>query len=326
MANKTNWKEHLLKSGIPIEFEIKKFLTSKGCISNFDYTYLRNNESDLLREFSYDIDSSYIKEHNFVDLMVECKYRHDSTKWIFLPEEYDGPDEVDFTDFMHKNSHFSTAKRAPYRHPLAFAPLCSKGIEMTSDGQNPKTITQAIMQLSYAMADKIVDGMHHQLDVVLGESFGGTNFYNIPIIITTAELYRINDDADIETIKKAENIEDISEKAPFLIVKNKIGIDLESYNNHIFQAFINEYGKEKLEKHLFSFNKDVDFVMSVIAKNHCPSCIAVIHYSKEENGLEQFFDYIDRVFSPDQEILDLIKKKKEDFKVFFEKFKMGKNS
>ncbi|MES2829214.1 MAG: hypothetical protein V4687_13715 [Bacteroidota bacterium] len=320
MSNKTGWKEHLLKSGIPLEFEIKKYLTTKGCISNFEYTYLRNNESDLPTEFSYDIDSSYIKGHHFVDLMIECKYRHESTKWVFLPEEYGSPDEIEFTSFMHKNSHFSTARQVRYDHPIAFARLCSKGIELTSEGPNPKTITQAINQLSYAMAERIVNGMHHQLDVVLGEQFGGTNFYNIPIIITTAELYRIKEESDIETIKGAQNIEDISDKAPFLIIKNKPGIDLETYNNQIFQAFIDEYGKEKLEKHLFSFNKDVDFVMSVMAKEYCPRAIAVIHYSKEENGLEQFFTYIDRVFNPDEEIIALIKQKSDELKAMLQKF------
>jgi len=207
MTNKFNtWKEHLLKSGIPLEFEVKKYLESKGCISNFEYTYLRNNESQHPTEFSYDIDSSYIKGHHFVDLMIECKYRHESTKWVFLPEEYGGPDEIGFTDFMHKNSHFSTAKRVYDNHPLAFAPLCSKGIELTSDGPNPKTITQAVTQLSYAMADRIVNGMHHQIDVVLGEHFGGTDFYNIPIVITTATLYRLNEESGVQSIKDASNM------------------------------------------------------------------------------------------------------------------------
>ncbi|MBT2561189.1 hypothetical protein J7E50_10135 [Pedobacter sp. ISL-68] len=324
MANKSNWKEHLLKSGIPLEFEIKKYLDTKKCVNNFEYTYFRSNEENNLTEFSYDLDSSYIVPPHFVNLMIECKYRHETTKWVFLPEEYGRVDEINFTSFMHKNAHFNTVPSYTPEFPLKFAPLCSKGIELTSDGQNPKTITQAIHQLSYAMAGRIINGMHHQIDDVLRESFGNTIFYDIPIIVTTAKLFRIKEDVAIETIKSANEIEDISSEEPFLVVKTTAGIELETYNKMIFQEFVKEYDKETLKKLLKSFNKDVDFVMSVIAKNYSPTCMIVLHYSKESNGFDDFFKYIDRVFNPDQEIKDLIDKRNNELKELFEKFKKGK--
>jgi len=107
------------------------------------------------------------------------------------------------------------------------------------------------------------------------------------------------------------------------VIKSKPGINLETYNKSIFQDFINEYGKDTLEKNLFSFNKKIDFVMSVIAKEYCPRAIAIIHYSNELNGLEQFFNYIDRVFQPDDEIKELIQKKNDELKAIFKKFQMG---
>lgn len=67
MDKKNAWKEHLLKSGLPLEFEVKKFLDSKGCVSNVDHTYMRYEEHNLNTEFSYDIDSSYIKGDHFMD-------------------------------------------------------------------------------------------------------------------------------------------------------------------------------------------------------------------------------------------------------------------
>jgi hypothetical protein len=72
--SKNNWKDHLLKSGIALEFEVKMFLDAKGCIRNMERTYLRNNEAEILIEFSYDIVSSYIKGHHYIDLMIEYKY------------------------------------------------------------------------------------------------------------------------------------------------------------------------------------------------------------------------------------------------------------
>jgi len=313
MSKNNKWKEYLLKSGIPLEYEIKEFLDKKMCISNFDYTYFRKDKSNETAEFSYDIDSSYIKPPHFVDLMIECKYRHESTKWLFLPEDYGGHDEINFTSFMHPNDHFNEKGHFRFTNfPLSLAPLCSKGIEITSQGQNPRTITQAISQLSYAMAERITNGIYHQVDEVLSRNFNGTIFYNIPIIVTTAELYRIKENSSIDSIKQSDNIEEIATKESCLVIKNKAGVDLENYNLSIFHNFVNEFGREKLQKKLNTFNKDLDFVLSVIAKHYSPTCFVVVHYSKENNGLENLFKYIDRVIKPDKEIFELIEKEHEE--------------
>lgn len=309
MSNEMNWKDYLLKSGLPLEYEIKKLLDRKNCISNFEYTYFRKDKAEKITEFSYDIDSSYIKPPHFVELMIECKYRHETTKWLFLPENYGGIGEIHHTSFMHPNDNFNKEKHQILTNfPYQFAPLCSKGIEITSNGQNPKSITQAISQLSYAMAERITDGIYHQVDDVLGKSFNGTIFYHIPIIITTAELYRINENSSIDLIKKSDSIKDITTKENCLIVKNNAGVDLENYNLSVFQRFISEYGKEKLQKKLNSFNEDLNFVISVIAKHYSPSCFVVINYSKDNDTLNDFFAYIDRVIKPDKEIFEMIEK------------------
>lgn len=313
MTKETKWKEHLLKSGIPLEYEIKEYLLSKGCITNFEYTYFRENETKQRTEFSYDLDSSFIKPPYFIDFMIECKYRHESTKWLFLPEEYGGINEVEYTSFIHLNEHFNPKKHGNFSNfPFPLAPLCSKGIELTNEGQNPKTITQAIAQLSYAMAEKITNGMYHQVDEVLSKNFAGTLFCNIPIIITTAELYRINDNVTIDSIKNSIEIEDIATNEKCLVIKNNIGVDLEKYNLSVFERFVNEIGKDKLLKKLNSFNKDLEFVLSVIAKNYSPQCLIVIHYSKTKNGFDDLIEYLKKYINPSEEILDAIKAKEEE--------------
>lgn len=187
-SKKTSWKDHLLKSGLPLEFEVSKFLDSKRCISKMEYTYLRSNENNVDTEFSYDIDSTYIKGDHYMDLMIECKYRHESTKWIFLPDSYNSPDFIEETSFMHLINHFMDDREPEIKFPVSFGPLCSKGIELTTDGPNPKTITQAINQLSYAMAGKIVEAIESQSGRQKYACFKTTSFYYIPIIITTAQL------------------------------------------------------------------------------------------------------------------------------------------
>lgn len=318
--NKTAWKDHLLKSGLPLEFEIKKFLDEKGCISNMERTYLRSNEASITTEFSYDIESSYIKGEHFIDLMVECKYRHDSVRWVFLPETYHSIDEIRHTDFMHPVDHFNTHPFHYFEFPLSFGPLCSKGIELTNEGANPKTITQAVTQLAYAMAEKVTNAVHHQTDEVLSTNFKSTTFYNIPIIVTTASLYRLREDVDIRTIKTAEKLEDVATKEPYLVLKAKTGSDLLKYNQEIFHNFIMDQDLESLAAKLRSFNGDPRFIFDHIARESCPNSIVIVHHTPDNLGLTKFFEYIDRVIKPDQEIFEMVKKKNDEMTAFFEKF------
>lgn len=318
--NKNAWKDHLLKSGLPLEFEVKKFLDEYGCISNMERTYLRNNEAEVPTEFSYDIDSSYIEGEHFIDLMIECKYRHESVRWVFLPETYGSIDDIKHTDFMHPVDHFNTHEYRNFNFPIAFGPLCSKGVELTSEGANPKTITQAIAQLAYAIADKATNAILHQTDDVLGTHFKSTTFYSIPIIVTTAQLYRLREEVDIKMIKASELLEDIATSEPFLVLKAKPGSDLLKYNQEIFSDFIMERGLEDLTAKLKSFNDDPRFILDHIARNDCPNSIVVIQHTPDNNGLIRFFEFINRVIKPDQEIFDLIKQKDEEHKAFFEKF------
>ncbi|WP_343523840.1 hypothetical protein [Pedobacter sp.] len=317
---KNAWKDYLLKSGLPLEFEVKKFLDSKGCISKVDYTYLRNNEHDQSTEFSYDIDSSYIKGDHFMDLMIECKYRHESTKWVFLPESYRSIDGIYETDFMHKSDHFNDGNRKKIDFPVSFGPLCDKGIELTSDGANPKTITQAISQLSYAMVNKIISGMDHQSNELLRTNFKNTIFYSIPVIITTAKLYRIKEDIDIQTIKSAQDISEISTNEPYLVIKTKPGSDLYNYNRLKFTDFIMQNGEHNLKERLNSYSKDIWFLTSNISEHNCPSSIVVIHHDPQNTGLDALFSFLHRVMEPDQEIFDILAENERESEEFFAKF------
>ena len=318
MDKDSKWKDHLLKSGLPLEYEVKQFLDSKGCVSNAEYSYLRQNEHNALTEFSYDIDSSYIKDGFFIDLMIECKYRHDSTKWVFLPEEYGGMDEIEPTSFFNPNDHFTTKNKFIFdssfpKFPINLGPLCSKGIEIASDGQNPKTISQAIAQLSYAMAEKFFNGMRHQVDPVLKTHFGETLFCNIPVIVTTANLFRFNQNISIDEIRNAENIEDISTKEDILVIKTKPSIELEQHTFSTIQKLIGSHNRNLFKEKLNSFNDDLGFVISAIAQQDAPSCLVVLHHSKDNRGLNKLFSFIDRVIKPDQEIFDLMEAERKRF-------------
>ena len=305
-----SWKDHLLKSGIPLEYEVKEYLCSRGCVGDFEFSYLRSDEHNIQKEFSYDIDLSYIQNEHFVDLMIECKYRHESTNWIFLPEKYNGIHDIFYTDFLHINDHFSQLRSTSKNYyPLQLSDLCNRGIEINTSGPDPHSISRAVAQLSYAFSQKIVSGMEHQVDKLLG---GQDNiFYHIPIIVTTANLFRLKPDISISMIENCNTIGEIADEYDCLILKNQTSLDLETYNNKVFHDFSQRYGEKLLNRQLNSFNKSIQFVLSVIAKHSSPSCLVIVKHSKENVALNKMMDYIDSFINPSDEVLKIINDKKK---------------
>ncbi|MGD0339518.1 MAG: hypothetical protein ABSB78_12115 [Bacteroidota bacterium] len=313
------WKDHLLHSSIPLEFEVVKYLNSKGAIADFEYSYLKNDENRTIKEFSYDIDASYVFGNNYVDLMIECKYRHRSTDWVFVPESYGGPSEIYPNAFLHPNDHFYRGLKFQYGglFPKEFGPLCSKGIEIATTGDNSKSINQAIAQLSYAFSEKFIDGMIHQVDNLLG---GEVIFYHIPIITTTANLYRLRADIGISAIEKADDIRSVADSYDCLVLRNRIGVELRNHNQAVFQKFQNSYPADVLKQKLNSFNESLDFVFSVIANEYCPQVIIVLRHTSDCRSLDSLFNYLKDIFAPSNELKEAIQKQRTEIEQMSLKF------
>lgn len=320
MAN-NKWKDYLLKSGLPLEYEVMDYLESKKCVSSFEYSYLRPDENLIENEFSFDIDSAYIREHHFFKLLIECKYRDSSTNWLFLPGEYGGLHELGKTSFLHPNDHFNSKRKFPFKYP-ELPPIgkpCQKGIELTSEQQNPKTITQAVNQLSYAMAEMVVDDMEHQIDSLL--MLDEVIFYNIPIIITTANLYRIKENTTIEKIKATDNLLDIATKEDCIVLQTKIGKDLQRHNEKIFSTFIKKRGREFLKSKLKSFNDDFAFVSEVMSSSYCPQAILVLQHTSDNKAFEKVFNLMDEIINPSEQTRAFVENEKQRIKKLTAQFK-----
>ncbi|KUG13655.1 hypothetical protein [Elizabethkingia miricola] len=98
---------------------------------------------------------------------------------------------------------------------------------------------------------------------------------------------------------------------------------MERFNYTKFKRFEEEVGKSILEQNLNTFNEDLDFVWSVISKNYSPQCVVVLHYSKENNGLEELVKYIKQFVNPDKntikELAKIKKNKEERMQKFLER-------
>ena len=313
--NDNKWKDFLLKSGVPLEFEIKKILKDLGFDSYSEHSYLRKDENNIVNEFSYDINSTLKIDNQLFELMVECKYRDESTNWIFIPEEYNESDRGAGTmSFLNTNDFFYKKEFPDFYKLINFdilAPLCSKGIEINSSGQNPKTITQALHQLCYGIIDKVTEGMKQQLDE--NEDTEHLIFHHIPIIITTANLYRLKNSVTISEIKNADNFESIATREYMLLLEPKISLELEKYSYQKLDFFINEYGIEKLNSKLHKKNKIHNWTFKdhqkMISRDY-PEGILVIQHEQDNKGLSALIKILNEIARPSkkyQVLNDLIK-------------------
>jgi len=319
-----DWKYYLLKSGLPFEYEVKECFVKHGCTVWDEYSYIKNDENNIEKEFSYDIDANYwsLNGGNSIDFMIECKYKTEPTKWFFLPDPYSHQSEVNQNSFFHPIDYFCDNKflhsRYPYnkiRDPLG--PFCLKGVEVYQNQFLEVNIHKAINQLSYAFVEHVVSSIQSQLTT---ELFFNTVFFNIPIIITNAELFIINEKVTTKEIEDSKDIDSISTKQDFLLFHNKTGESLLQYNNTIITNFFSNFDDELLKSRNKSFTNDIAHLGNVIAQHYCPEIILIMHHDSEHNNYNKLFEYIKFLLNPSQELDNALEKATVEWKKHMNEF------
>lgn len=295
-----SWKDALLGTGLPLEHDVKKYLESRDCIARFEYSYLKPDELRLEKQFSYDVDASLIRPPHFVNLMVECKYRHPAVRWIFTPDDYGGPDELYPNAFLHPFDHFVRGT-FPFAgsFPRQLAPCCSKGVELTPDGANDKSITQALSQLAFAFAPHVADAIEHQARRLLGSEF---IFYHVPVIATTAQLFRLRDGVTLDSIRGASEVEDVATEEDCLVLKYQAGVELRQHNLGVLQAAGSSLGGEALKASLSTFTDDFGHLFSVLA-DQSPEAVVIISVRNNWGAFDHFLRYVEEILKPSEALV-----------------------
>jgi len=180
--NQLKWKDYLLSSGLPLEYSVRRTLEDLGVWGATEYKYERINEAGIPVLFSVDVhatksyygtddtDSPY---HIYLELFVECKYRHDGTQWIFTPDEFNSDVlAAQYTDIFIVLDQLPNTYKIIRSDLGSFSQsygLCRKGIEFTQKGSNPESIKHSIQQLRFAIADQVAEALEHQAYPLLGE-------------------------------------------------------------------------------------------------------------------------------------------------------------
>ena len=218
------WKDRLLSSSVPLEYETGKLLVEKGFFVDFDYKYQRL-DNQLEKEFSIDLKAGgfypFLKDSEIeakIDILIECKYRNPDVTWLFVPDinedEYSlftskGAIKLidEFTEFHYKGILFDSMN--------GFGLRVVKGIEINNrtNEVHDTGIHHGINQLSYVLPSLIEDHIFENLSSDLGECHP---YFLIPILVTSADLRILSDDFSTEKIKESNNFEDFSESVPYL--------------------------------------------------------------------------------------------------------------
>ena len=239
------WKSRFLSSSVPLEFEVAKTLTNLKFNVSYDYSYLRKDGLEA-KEFSTDILGQIYFPTNNKDIVnaslaviAECKYRDEGKKWIFVPELY----HQDSTKFVIGNTirAFGEMSKDEVNTNLFFD--FDRGFESTMKGIEinintgevfDKDVKHGINQLKFALPYLIKDSLEFNM---YGHIDDAKPWYVLPILVTNADLYVLRKEFSIDLLKTIDNIEDISDKVPYLILNSDIGPDFTGHHRMVFENF-----------------------------------------------------------------------------------------
>jgi len=241
MSN-TKWKDRLLSSSIPLEYEVGKILKNEHYYVDFDFSYQRLDDREE-KEFSIDLFAvgfAPFSDANEIDvgldLLIECKYRNPDVKWAFLPNLlHDDEIEQEGRSIIHFIDEFSEVKLLnTWSKSFKIKDISNKGVEInTSNGEvHDKGIHHGVNQLIFSMPVVLARMIRNNLENALEDV---DPYAYCPILVTTADLKILNNDFSIESVKKAETLENISKEVPYLIFRTDLYPSFEKHCKNTFK-------------------------------------------------------------------------------------------
>ncbi len=251
MSNK--WKDRLLSSSIPLEYEVGRILKEENYYVDFDFTYQRLDDKEE-KEFSIDLSAMGFSPFNDsskcdleIELLIECKYRNPDVKWAFLPNLlHDDEIESEGRRIIHYIDEFSEFRLNTWDKSFKIKDISNKGVEINiSNGEVHDTgihhgVSQLIFAMPVVLARMIGNSLENALEDVQPYAY-------CSILVTTADLKILNKDFSIEAVKNAETLENISRDVPFLIFRTDLYPSFEKHCKNLFKDFPEEDTEERFE-------------------------------------------------------------------------------
>ena len=242
MSTNLKWKDKLLSSSFPLEYEAMKLLVQGEFSVSSEFVYSRN-DGEIRKDFSVDIDAMsftpFGNENEITStarLLVECKYRKTGTSWLFLLD----PNQPDYSPFTLGNTirsidNFSTTM-LPANCVVPFdenIPMCFKGVEIDTinASAHDSQIRHGLSQLQYALPALFEQEIN-------SSSFPHPDpaipFFICPILLTNAPLYIARDEFSMSSVTEAKELDQIATEAPYLVTYRDISPD---FTKHCIDKF-----------------------------------------------------------------------------------------
>ena len=296
MSKKT-WKDHLLSSGVPLEYSVIRIFEELGIRDPGEYRYERKDANGLSQVFSVDVHSQKVDPHRDlrIECLVECKYRHDGTNWVFMPREYGevftrGPNFADLFVTMDQCCADRRLDRGVLEKFENTYPVCARGIELLPEDANPKAIEQAVQQLRYAVVAKAIDAIQWQLFIMDGLGERCSMYVIIPIIVTTAALWRLKVGTTVEDVRNAEDITTVADPHDVLVLHQKPDNLNEKDTKERFKEELRAWKSDLDPLFKNTRNNGLDFFSDRFARE-TPAMFIIISYKRVKTAMKNLHSF-----------------------------------
>ena len=306
------WKDALLSSSLPLEHLVAKKLAQSSFHIEGEYSYTRQSEQDVKKEFSVDllarlplVDEAQHGHWGNLDVLIECKYTWENMMWIFSPH----PTTLSPISILKHpvtiNQYLCT-RRIDYDHPFYHdVKYCLRGTQFDKEGgkkkDDPSGISKGISQLRYATPSLVLDGISYQITAPVDNSLHIQIV--CPILVTSAPLYVINSELDaLKDFRDASELSDVAEEVDVLIVSQASGPQLQEYCGNLFDTFLADnrvaggymeaLGKILVKKGAWEDNTVPgvrDLLLTMLSSSEA---ILVVNYDALDNQLAKLRDAI----------------------------------
>lgn len=244
MSQSREWKQRILRSGLPLELGVAQILVEEGFAVQGDYRFSVPHGATR-EERSVDIlASAYapFSDPNRIDvevsLLVECKYRNPGkdSMWIFALD----PNQPDFSPVTLGYTLRVVSEFSPFivsTHPATEFDrglyICYKGCETGSSKKAYDTeIRNGICQLQYALPSFLAACIRFQLRA---NGIDSCPFVFCPVLLTNAPLYVLNPRLTLESFFDIKSILDVAELVPYLMLYSDYGPDFSKHCQDTFR-------------------------------------------------------------------------------------------
>lgn len=230
------WKEALLLSNLPLEFDAARLLVDEGFTVNSDFRYAWDS-TGMARDSAIDLHAkTFFPFPEFpdkavqVELLVDCRHRCPGTVGIFLPDPNPaGASRISPGNTVRVIDQFSPCLIHPDAMTAfdAALPVCYKGMEvnLTSGEVDETLFTTGLWQLQNPLPRLLTENV---LGFLTGPRAANFPFFFCPVLLTTSALYVLKKDIRLNEIECAENVQELGVQTPFLIMCSDMSPDFKA--------------------------------------------------------------------------------------------------